>query len=299
MSAPQPGIFDESSNQFYFLEYQLNENVSLNDIKTVLSKVLKMQNEVNTVIAFGKTLLNRLEHDTHILEIKNFETLNGINDFHAQGTQRDVLFWIHSNEIAKNFDTAMMINKLIQNIATTALDLTGFTYHDDRDLIGFVDGSANPKVPEQHQVALLPQDHKYAGGSYVLTQKWCHNLPAFNHMPITEQEQVIGRTKHDSIELEGDDMPLNSHVSRTDVSINGKAMKIYRRSAPFGNTIEHGLYFLSFACEMQRFTSQLNHMFGLTDDGLHDRLIEFSTAKTGSYWFAPSVKDLNRLVEIN
>jgi putative iron-dependent peroxidase len=181
-------------------------------------------------------------------------------------------------------------------VATTELDVSGFNYHKNRDLIGFVDGSANPKIDQQQQVALIPPGQPFAGGSYILSQKWCHNLLSFSQLSLLKQEQAVGRTKTDSIELKGDAMPLNSHVSRTDVKVDGTPMKMYRRSAPFGNTQEHGLYFLSFACEMQRFTSQLSRMYGLTEDGLHDKLIEYSTATTGSYWFAPSINDLNRLV---
>jgi len=299
MSFPQPGIFVETSNQFYFLEYQINLDLSLTDIKQQISNSLNITNDVNVVIAFGKSLINRLESNTSELELEEFRTIDGIKDFTAKGTQRDVLFWIHSQNIGKNFDAMMTIHNSMKSIASAELDLRGFTYHDDRDLIGFVDGSANPKLEEQHQVALIPQGKKYAGGSYMLTQKWCHNLPEFNKIAVAEQEKVVGRTKTDSIELEGDDMPINSHVSRTDVKVNGEAMKMYRRSAPFGNTTENGLYFLSFACEMQRFTSQLNRMYGLTEDGVYDKLIEYSTAETGSYWFSPSIDDLKRLIHIN
>jgi putative iron-dependent peroxidase len=119
-----------------------------------------------------------------------------------------------------------------------------------------------------------------------------HDLDAFNAMPQAEQEQVIGRTKPDSIELEGDAMPASSHVSRTDVSEDGVALKIYRRSAPFGSVGRHGLYFLAFSCDPHRFDVQLRRMFGVSGDGEHDRLIEFSEPVSGSYWFAPSIEDL-------
>ena len=270
MSLPQPGIFVETSNQFYFLEYQINSHVSLNEIKQHISKALNIKNDVNLVISFGKSLLNQLDAQTSHLELTDFTTIEGVKRFKANGTQRDVLFWIHSKNIGKNFDAMLHIHNAMKSIAIAKLDLHGFTYHDERDLIGFVDGSANPKIAEQQQVALIPEGQKFAGGSYMLTQKWCHNLSAFNEMPVLEQERTVGRTKQDSIELEGDDMPINSHVSRTDVKVNGQAMKMYRRSAPFGNTSEKGLYFLSFACEMQRFTSQLDRMYGLTPDGVHD-----------------------------
>ena len=101
---------------------------------------------------------------------------------------------------------------------------------------------------------------------------------------------MIGRTKADSIELE--DAPPTSHVRRTDVKIDGKGLKIYRRSTPFGGVRSNGLYFLGFSCELMRFAIQLDRMFGRAEDGLMDRLTEFSTPVSGSYWYAPPEESL-------
>ena len=106
------------------------------------------------------------------------------------------------------------------------LDLAGFQYLDSRDLIGFIDGTANPKEDKAREAALIPEGQTGAGGSFVLSQQWVHNLPAFNSLSQSEQERVVGRTKPDSVELEGDAMPPTSHVSRTDYKENGKALKI-------------------------------------------------------------------------
>ncbi|MBU0539533.1 MAG: Dyp-type peroxidase, partial [Gammaproteobacteria bacterium] len=108
-----------------------------------------------------------------------------------------------------------------------------------------------------------------------------------------EQEAVIGRTKPDSIELEDDVMPENSHVSRSDVKINGVSQKLYRRSVPYGGVLEHGLYFLAFSCDIRRFDNILQSMFGVSGDGIHDHLTDFSTPVSGNYWFAPSVAELS------
>jgi putative iron-dependent peroxidase len=122
-----------------------------------------------------------------------------------------------------------------------------------------------------------------------------HDLEAFNAVPIEEQEQIIGRTKPDSVELTGDAMPPDSHVSRTDAKIGGVAQEIYRRSVPYGRAEEHGLYFLAFSCERTRFDILLSRMFGTADDGIHDRLTEFSQPVTGSYWFAPDQAALDKI----
>ncbi len=143
-------------------------------------------------------------------------------------------------------------------------------------------------------MALVPEGLPGAGGSFVLTQRWATDLEAFNALPVAKQEAVIGRTKADSIELEGEAMPHDSHVSRTDVTVDGVALRIFRRSVPYGDLNEHGLYFVAFACEQRRHQIQLEHMLGVSGDGLHDRLIEFSTPKTGSYFFAPGIEALSR-----
>jgi putative iron-dependent peroxidase len=129
----------------------------------------------------------------------------------------------------------------------------------------------------------------------VLGQKWVHDLEAFAELSLHDQQQVIGRTKPDSIELEGDDQPPNSHVSRSDLKVDGVAQKMYHRSVPFGSATEAGLYFLGFCCDIARFDNVLNSIYGLTGDGEHDRLTDFSQAHTGCYWFAPSASALDAL----
>ncbi len=115
---------------------------------------------------------------------------------------------------------------------------------------------------------------------------------------MQEQEQIIGRTKEDSIELEGDMMPKNSHVSRTDVKVNGEAMKIYRRSYPYANEADQGLFFLGFAKNINRIDIQLKRMLGMTEDKVSDRLMEFSTPLSGSYYFLPSSKELSEILSV-
>ncbi len=126
-----------------------------------------------------------------------------------------------------------------------------------------------------------------------MTQQWLHDLPRFHALPVREQEQVVGRTRADSIELE--DAPQSAHVRRTDIKIDGESLKIYRRSAPWGGLRQNGLYFLAFSRELMRFALQLDRMFGLAEDGILDRLTEFSTPITGSYWYAPPDETLLQL----
>ena len=296
MPTPQADIFIEGSHHYYHLEYQLDNSVTEADIRAALTNARQKNPNIQLVIAFGKQAWDRLQPQWSPSDLADFKTIHGVDGHTAPSTQSDAFFWIHGQDRDDVFDQVLTIQAALASVASVTFDLAGFRYHDERDLIGFVDGSANPKEDARMLAALIPEGQPGAGGSYVLGQQWVHNLAAFNRLPVETQEKVVGRTKTDSIELEGDDMPDDSHVSRTDVKIDGTAMKIYRRSAPYGNATEHGLYFLAFGCEIRRFQVQLERMYGVTDDGLHDQLIHYSSAKTGSYWFAPSQADLHALL---
>lgn len=293
MTQHQEGLFNDNNTQFYHLEYRLKETVQLCLIKESIKKSLSFcPDGVHIIVAFNKETWRCLNPSVTPKELKNFDTIANKKGFSAPSTQADVYFWIQSRSTSDNFDCMLNIQNAMSKVAELTLDLAGFSYHDSRDLIGFIDGSANPKDQALLDAALIPKGEIAAGGSYVLTQKWQHNLTSFNQCSVHQQEQIVGRTKQDSIELEGDAMPIDSHVSRTDVNVDGIAQKIFRQSSPYGTATDHGLYFLAFSCELSRFQIQLERMFGITEDGIHDQLIEHSKAITSSYWFAPSQKDL-------
>lgn len=292
MTQPQTSIFAEQSSSFHHLEYTFKQDVYLSDIQTALKLATqKVDSSVHVVTALGPSAKNTLLPHIELSDFQEFSEINSPHGKKAKATQGELLFWIHSEDASLTFEQALHIQQSLAKIAETQLDISGFQYRDNRDLIGFVDGTANPKEDARQLAALIPEGQPGAGGAYVLSQKWCHDLKGFNKMPVPEQEAVVGRTKVEDVELEGDAMPANSHVSRTDVS----GMKIYRRSSPFGNASEHGLYFLAFACEQQRFATQLQRMYGIPD-GVTDRLIDYSDAVTGAYWFAPSQTDLEQLL---
>lgn len=287
---PQPGIFAKGGTCSWFMEYAVDPSAPLGRVRQALSAVLEEQNGPHSVLAFGADLWRRLSPEPIPEKLRSFQPIGDPGGFFAPATQRDVLIWLNGDHHDLNFDRARAIHRHLSGVADLELEVTGFAYHENRDLIGFVDGTANPKDDEgKRAAALLPGG---GGGSYVLTQKWVHDLSAFNDLSVPVQEAVVGRTKENDIELEGEAMPPDSHVSRTDVSEDGAAMKIYRRSAPFGAVGEHGLYFLAFACDIRRFQVQLERMYGVSGDDVHDRLIEFSKAVTGSYWYAPGVEQL-------
>ncbi len=301
MGTAQPSIFVEGHRNHYALEYEVRAGARDADIRTALAALMPMAGSTDTfaprlVVGFGADLWARLVPQSQPDGLRTFETIKGWRGTRAIATQRDIWVWIQGPHHDDNFDRALAVQRALSPIAEVKLDQAGFVYRDSRDLNGFVVGSANPKEDARFDVALVPRDRPGGGGSYVLTQRWAHDLDSFNALPVAEQERVIGRTKADNVELEGDVMPADSHVSRTDVSENGVALKIYRRSFPYGGVGEKGLYFIAFACDLHRITAQLERMYGVTDDAIHDRLTEFSQALTGSYWFVPSLEDLSAAV---
>lgn len=299
MGTAQPGIFAEGSAHHIFLEYDVADAADLESVRAAMRSALsappdapRAERAPEVVVAFGDALWRRLASDPVPDSLRAFAGVEGSGGRRAPATPHAVWLWLHGGHHDESFARALHVHRALAGVATLAVEEHGFTYRDSRDLTGFVDGTANPKGEDRQRAALVPDGSAGAGGSFVLTQRWIHDLAKFCALPVDEQERVIGRTKPDSIELEGDAMPLDSHVSRTDLKRDGVALEIYRRSAPIGTLREHGLYFLAFACDPTRFEILLESMFGVSGDGVHDRLIEFSRATTGAFYFAPSREEL-------
>jgi len=307
----QQGIFDESSRHGRFIEYVIKSSTSNVDLTSVIKSLIEYVSGIdglNFNVAFGSACWDRLSPSWRPAELVPFTTLESGN-LNMPTTQGDIFIWLHSADAELIPVAVLNVYQKMNLVADIQLDLEGIKNKQSRDLIGFVDGTANAKDDKRLPIALIPEGEAGAGGSYVITQRWQHDLVAFNHLAIHQQEKVVGRTKEDDIELEGDDMPEDSHVSRTDAKVDGIGMKIYRRSAPYMSSQltakshgrikqpDNGLYFLAFACEMQRFTVQLERMLGLTEDGISDKLMQYSKPKTGCYWFMPSAIDLTNALK--
>ena len=293
---PQAGIFKEGAQHMYFLEYRLNSQAALSATKKAIKHSLSSEKEapnVDVVVSFGKQAWQVLQPNWTPHTLASFTTIEGQQGHCAISTQADLFFWLQGRDIGEVFDQAMQIQTAMQSVADLTLEQRGFDYHHNLDLIGFEDGTANPKTDAlKREAAVISTGLPGEGGSLVLSQKWVHDMAKWNEVPVHCQEGVIGRTKDENIELEGEAMPDDSHISRTDLKVDGVPMKIYRRSAPFGTLHEKGLMFLAFGCELVRFSSQLESMYGLTEDKKIDQLINYSTAVASSYWFAPAVEDL-------
>jgi putative iron-dependent peroxidase len=197
--------------------------------------------------------------------------------------------WLHGTGPDVLLDMARLVTVALGRELELAAEQPCFVYRDSRDLTGFVDGTENPPVEEAPEVAVLA-DGPGAGGSHVITMRWIHDLAAFDGLSVDDQQDVIGRTKPDSVEL--DDKPPTAHISRVVIEEDGEELEIYRRSAPYGQVREHGLYFVAFSAERSRFDKMLARMFGTTGDGVHDHLTDFTRPVSGAYYFAPSLQAL-------
>ena len=294
---PQRAIFDESPRYHRFLEYLADGEPERGRVACTVGSALEaarssVDRPARIVVAFGRRLWSVLAPGAVPADLRDFESILGTGDHVAPSTQCDLWVWLQGDGEDENVARTLALHAALRDDFALQLEQPGFTYFDSRDLIDFEDGTANPKDDAGRMEAAVVPEGPGAGGCIVLTQRWVHDLEKFAALAVAEQEAVIGRTKAGSIELEGDELAPDSHVARTDVEKDGVALKIYRRSAPYATIARHGLYFLAFARALERHQIQLDRMYGVSGDGLHDRLIEFSRADTGSYLFAPGERAL-------
>jgi putative iron-dependent peroxidase len=244
---------------------------------------------VNLVTGFRPELWREVSPDDAPQELLGFnEDLVGAEGYTMPGTQHDAVLWLSGSAYDVVFETAREAIAALHDVATVAEETSSWPYRHDRDLTGFIDGSENPTLIEAPEFAVIANGPG-AGGSILLLQKWSHDATAWESLAVTEQEQVIGRKKDDSVELE--DKPDDSHVARTDQDDFGK---IFRRNMPYGTVTDHGTMFVGFSSDQRRLSEMLENMAGLKD-GLRDALTKYTQPTTGAYYFVPSNQSLARL----
>jgi porphyrinogen peroxidase len=299
MTLPQFGIFAQGTVAHEFLEFELRPDVDLGAVGDVLQRLrvpAVAAGGVNLVLGFGADLWRALDPDDAPDDLAPFKPLGVLGGHHAPASQHDLWLWLNGGTPDVVFEHARAAAMTLSPSFVVASDRTGFVHRDSRDLTGFIDGTANPILLEAPAAALVPDGQRGAGGSHVLTMRWVHDLDAFDRLPVEQQENVFGRSKPDSIEFVGARLPTNAHIARVQIDdAGGEEIPIYRRSVPYGTTLEHGINFLAFAADRARFDRMLGRMFGPNDDGLHDRLADFSRPVSGAYYFAPSLSVLTAL----
>jgi putative iron-dependent peroxidase len=295
---PQLGIFAQGTNAHHFLEFDLVDRLAPVDAVVAFSRLRGPEvsaGGVNVVIAFSAGLWREVAPGLAPATLADFETVTGADGHTAPAAQHDAWLWISGATPDITWKHARAAARALEGAATLAAERPAFTYLDGHDMTGFTDGTANPPTRDAPRVALVPPGQIGEGGSHVLAMRWVHDLDPFDGLPVAEQERVIGRTKADSIELASDVQPVDAHIARVQVEVDGHELEIFRRSVPYGTVAEHGLYFVAFSAQRDRYDRMLAHMFGTAPDAVRDRLTDYSRAVSGACYFAPS---LNALADV-
>ena len=249
------------------------------------------EGQLQVVTGIGSDAWSRLFDGPRPRELHAFQALEG--DRHtAPSTPGDLLFHIRANRMDLCFEYATQIMRRLSGSVEVADEVQGFRYFDERDLIGFVDGTESPGGTAGLSAAIVAaaDDPDFAGGSYVIVQKYLHDIPAWNTLSVEDQERAVGRTKLDDIELPDDVKPANSHVAlNTITGPDGEERQIVRANMPFGNPGkgEYGTYYIGYAATPAVTEEMLANMFIGKPPGNTDRILDFSTAVTGCLFFAP------------
>ena len=254
---------------------------------------------LSCVLAFGSDAWNQLFGSPRPADLHSFREIRAANR-HAVATPGDVLFHIRAKRFDLCFELETQIMARIGRAVSAADEVHGFRYFDDRDLIGFVDGTENPTGQAAVDAVLVgDEDPEFAGGSYVVVQKYLHDLAAWNALSTEAQERIIGRTKLSDIELDDSTKPTSAHNALTTIVEDGKEIKILRDNMPFGRASEgeFGTYFIGYSRSPKTIETMLENMFIGRPPGNYDRLLDFSRAVTGNLFFAPSARFLENAAE--
>jgi putative iron-dependent peroxidase len=253
--------------------------------------------EIKTGVAFGPELWAQLYKQAP----EGFKQLTPIQgSFEMPVKPADVLIHIAAQRTDLCFALSQAFFEGIQNKVEVLDERVCFRNFDGRDLTGFIDGTENPQFSDDRaEVALLGENHGvFSDGSFVFAQRYAHNLEKWKQLKVDTQEQVIGRTKLESIELDDEVKPENAHVARTVVEDDaGEEMEILRHSLPYGDGKgDQGLFFIAYTQDLNIIDAMLLRMFGTSGDGIHDRLLHFVTPMDGAYYFAPSEELLEEVL---
>ena len=305
MSEPQP-VLSPLTAAAIFLVVTVNPGGE-DTVRGLLPDVAGLQRSVGfrvpggglqVVAGIGADAWDRLSLGPRPAGLHPFRELAGPRH-RAPATPGDLLFHIRANRMDLCFEYAALVMARLSGAVTVADEVHGFKYFDERDLLGFVDGTESPGGSAAVGAAIVgDSDPDFAGGSYVIVQKYLHDMASWNALPVGEQENAVGRTKLADIEMPDEVKPANSHVALNTVTgADGKERQIVRANMPFGDLGrgEFGTYFIGYAATPSVTEQMLQNMFLGSPPGTTDRLLDFSTAVTGGLFFAPAADFLDDL----
>ncbi len=251
---------------------------------------------LSVITSIGSHAWDRLFEGPRPAELHPFVELDG-PDHAAPATPGDLLFHVRAETLDVCFELAGNILRSMTGAVTVVDEVHGFRFFDNRDLLGFVDGTENPAGALAVSATTIgDEDAEFTGGCYVHVQKYLHDMGSWDSLSVSEQEHVIGRTKLEDLELDDHDKPANAHIALNVITDDdGTELKIVRHNMPFGELGkgEFGTYFIGYSRTPQVTEQMLHNMFLGDPPGNTDRILDFSTAVTGGLFFSPTVDFLD------
>ncbi|MBL8582865.1 MAG: Dyp-type peroxidase [Rhizobiaceae bacterium] len=253
-----------------------------------------LNGQLSCIMGFGSHAWDRLFGQAAPKHLHPFREINGVH--RAVSTPGDILFHIRAASMDLCFELATHIMSRLSGAVSAVDEVHGFKFFDDRDLLGFVDGTENPVDQAALAATLIgDEDPDFAGGSYVIVQKYLHDLERWNKVPVEEQENIVGRHKLSDIEQPDALKKPYAHNVLTSIEEDGEPLQILRDNMPFGEVGkgEFGTYFIGYARSPERIERMLENMFIGNPPGTYDRLLDFSRAVTGTLFFVPAASFLD------
>lgn len=298
MKFDSQNVTDYPNTNTIFMVWKFKEGTDYIPVfKRICALVLNLNNSamdrfpgenVSCVFGIGYDAWNKLNLQKPLpKELETFQEIKG-KKHTAVSTEGDLHFHLRGENKSICFDMAWTISKILSDVAESIVEVHGFKYWDSRSILGFVDGTENPHGCDRNFFAIVgEEDKKYQGGSYLFVQKYIHDMTAWTSLDTKEQEKVIGRSKANDIEMTDEEKPKNSHSALANI---GDDFKIVRDNMPFGSpsSNEFGTYFISYASTFSTTKKMLEHMFIGNPPGNYDRILDFSTAVTGTLFFIPT-----------
>jgi porphyrinogen peroxidase len=300
---PQPILAPlTSSAVFMILTVDAGRQQAVHDLLPDVSGLIRSvgfrypEAGLSCVVGIGAELWDRLYGQPRPSRLRAFRPIVG--PVHtAVATGGDLLFHLRATRMDMCFELSALLVGRLAGAAHVVDEVHGFKYFDERDLLGFVDGTENPSGrAAQEAVVIGDEDPDFAGGTYVTVQKYLHDLTAWDKLTVEEQERVIGRTKLSDIEMPDDVKPSNSHVALNTIEDpDGTERQILRDNMPFGRVGagEFGTYFIGYSRTPDVTLRMLHNMFLGNPLGNYDRILDFSKSVTGASFFVPSATMLD------
>lgn len=241
-------------------------------------------------VAIGSRVWATLTDTSPPAELAPFKAIAG-QTHTAVATPGDLLYHLRADSMDVIVEFQKILLTELGDAVTVADTTTGFRYFDGRDLLEFVDGTANPiglDLPDSTLVGDEDADH--AGGCYIVVQKYLHDLPAWRKEPLGTRQEIVGRTLFDNVELPDATEGQKSHKTLCTITDEDGEHDILRDNMPFATPGEgvYGTYFIGYSRRLWVIEKMLERMFLGDPPPLHDRILDFSHAVTGVTFFAPA-----------